>query len=57
MAGKLACLAAACIAYAATSSSGVSAQDKPSRPVFDQAGVVHVPAFELPPSELMSRIA
>lgn len=53
MARKLTCLAAACIAYAATSSS-VSAQDKPSRPVFDEAGVVHVPAFELPPSELMS---
>ena len=31
-----------------------SGRDKPSRPVFDENGVVHVPAFELPPSELSS---
>jgi hypothetical protein len=30
------------------------AQAEPPRPVFDQNGVVHVPAFELPASELMS---
>lgn len=49
MAHKLTCLAAACIV-----SIGVQAQDKPSRPVFDENGVVHVSAFELPPSEFIS---
>jgi epsilon-lactone hydrolase len=47
---------AACLAYAA-SASHVGATDKPPRPVFDANGVVHVPAFELPPSELSSKEA
>jgi monoterpene epsilon-lactone hydrolase len=43
---------AACLAF--TAANHVKATDKPPRPVFDANGVVHVPAFELPPSELSS---
>ena len=39
---------------AAAASVGLSAQDRPAGPTFDSAGTVHVPAFALPPSELMS---
>lgn len=53
MARRLTCLAAACIAYVAAP-AGAQDQNKPSRPVFDENGVVHVPAFELPPSEFIS---
>jgi acetyl esterase/lipase len=45
-------LAAASVTCAVA--SDVGAQNKPPRPVFDENGVVHVPAFELPPSDLMS---
>jgi epsilon-lactone hydrolase len=49
----LACFAATC--FASVGCAGAAqADDKPSRPVFDETGTVHVPAFELPPSELMS---
>ena len=41
----------------AACASGVSAEDKEARPVFDAEGNVHVPAFDLPPSGLMSREA
>ncbi len=43
----------ALIALAATS-AGLRADDKPAKPVFDQNGTVHVPAFDLPPSVLSS---
>lgn len=46
-------LSAACIVYAGAA-GGVDADNKPARPVFDENGVVHVPAFELPPSEFSS---
>ena len=52
MNGKLSFLSAACFAFAATSGS-VYAEDN-AKPVFDENGVVHVPAFELPPSQLSS---
>ena len=35
-------------------STGFGGEKESSRPVFDQQGTVHVPAFELPPSGLMS---
>lgn len=38
----------------ATSTSALAAQDKPARPTFDANGTVHVPAFDLPASELSS---
>jgi len=44
------------LAIAACATS-LSAQDKEARPVFDADGNVHVPAFDLPPSALMSREA
>jgi acetyl esterase/lipase len=40
-------IGAAAAAYAAEDA-------RPARPTFDEAGVVHVPAFELPPSQLSS---
>lgn len=46
-------LAATCAAYIVIAAP-VQADDKPARPVFDENGVVHVPAFELPSSEFMS---
>ena len=52
---KVGFLIAACLVYAGASQAG--AADKPTRPVFDADGVVHVPAFELPPSELSSKEA
>lgn len=45
------CLAFACLALCA---GATCADDKPARPRFDDQGVVHVPAFELPPSEFSS---
>jgi monoterpene epsilon-lactone hydrolase len=44
---------AACVTSAAMAGSGY-ADEAPARPTFDQQGVVHVPSFELPPSELSS---
>jgi acetyl esterase/lipase len=41
------------LAVAACATS-FAAEDKEVRPVFDANGSVHVPAFDLPPSELMS---
>jgi acetyl esterase/lipase len=47
--------AVAVLALAATS---LTAQDtKPAKPAFAEDGTVHVPAFDLPPSELSSREA
>lgn len=46
-------LSVACLAFAVLAGSAL-AEDQPSRPTFDENGVVHVPAFELPPSELSS---
>jgi epsilon-lactone hydrolase len=43
-------VAATSLAYAAFA----CADNKPPRPVFDTNGVVHVPSFELPPSEFSS---
>lgn len=34
--------------------ASLAAQDKPARPVFDANGTVHVPAFDLPISDLIS---
>jgi acetyl esterase/lipase len=53
MARKISLIAAACLAYAVVALGADGAQ-KPARPAFDENGVVHVPAFELPPSELSS---
>jgi len=50
---KTSLFAAACLAYAAVALSA-DAGSKPARPSFDENGVVHVPSFELPPSELSS---
>ncbi len=52
MNGKLSLLSAACLTFAAA--GNCYADDKPQRPTFDENGVVHVPAFELPPSQLSS---
>jgi monoterpene epsilon-lactone hydrolase len=41
------------IALAATTAS-FGAEDKPAAPVFEPNGTVHVPAFDLPPSTLIS---
>jgi epsilon-lactone hydrolase len=38
----------------AVSSVALLAQDKPVKPVFAEDGTVHVPAFDLPPSQLSS---
>ena len=38
----------------AAGTSGLAAQDKPARPTFGADGTVHVPAFDLPASELSS---
>jgi monoterpene epsilon-lactone hydrolase len=38
----------------ATAAGITFADEAPARPTFDQDGVVHVPSFELPPSELSS---
>ena len=51
MNGKLSFLSAAFLAFAA---GNAYAEDKASKPVIDENGVVHVPAFELPSSELSS---
>lgn len=48
--------ATACLVYVATTVS-VHADNAPARPVIDENGVVRVPAFELPPSELGSQEA
>jgi monoterpene epsilon-lactone hydrolase len=53
---KIRLVSATCLAFAAIAGD-VHAQDKPPRPVFDENGVVHVPAFELPPSDLSSPAA
>ncbi|MFT5482812.1 MAG: monoterpene epsilon-lactone hydrolase [Halieaceae bacterium] len=50
-------LAAAFLAYTALASGVYAENDSATRPVFDESGVVHVPAFELPPSELSSQEA
>jgi acetyl esterase/lipase len=41
-------------ALAAGAVTGLAAQDKPARPVFAEDGTVHVPAFDLPVSDLVS---
>jgi acetyl esterase/lipase len=41
----------------ATTTAGVCAEDKPAAPAFDPNGTVHVPAFDLPPSTLISKEA
>lgn len=38
----------------AASSVALMAQDKPAKPTFAEDGTVHVPAFDLPPSQLSS---
>nr|ADH59416.1 esterase [uncultured bacterium] len=40
-----------------TSTVSLHAENTPVRPVFDEAGTVHVPAFELPPSVFSSQEA
>jgi monoterpene epsilon-lactone hydrolase len=47
---------AVAIALAATTAS-FGAEDKPAAPVFEPNGTVHVPAFDLPPSTLISKEA
>ena len=47
---------AGAIAIASTTAS-LCAEDKPAAPVFDANGTVHVPAFDLPPSTLISKEA
>jgi epsilon-lactone hydrolase len=47
---------AAAIAVVATTTS-LGAEDKPAAPAFDPNGTVHVPAFDLPPSTLLSKEA
>lgn len=54
MRNKSVFLAGVCVASIA---SGAHADTRPQRPVFDEAGVVHVPAFELPASVLSSKEA
>jgi epsilon-lactone hydrolase len=44
------------VALAVTATS-LGAEDKPAAPVFDPDGTVHVPAFDLPPSTLISKEA
>lgn len=44
----------AVVALAAVAAWGAQAQDGPPRPKFEPSGVVSVPAFELPPSSLIS---
>ena len=47
---------AAAVALAATTAN-LCAEDKPAAPVFEPDGTVHVPAFDLPPSALLSKEA
>jgi epsilon-lactone hydrolase len=47
---------AAAVALAATTAS-LCAEDKPAAPAFEPDGTVHVPAFDLPPSTLLSKEA
>jgi monoterpene epsilon-lactone hydrolase len=47
---------AAAVALAATTAS-FCAEDKPAAPTFEPDGTVHVPAFDLPPSTLLSKEA
>jgi epsilon-lactone hydrolase len=47
---------AAAVALAATTAS-FCAEDKPPAPTFEPDGTVHVPAFDLPPSTLLSKEA
>jgi epsilon-lactone hydrolase len=37
--------------------AGIAAEDKPAAPTFESDGTVHVPAFDLPPSTLISKEA
>src|SRR5262245_2385403 len=46
-------LSAVCLVFA-TAALGADAPGKQARPMFDESGAVHVPAFELPASELSS---
>jgi hypothetical protein len=41
-------------AVALLAATSLSAQEAPSKPTFAPDGTVHVPAFDLPPSELSS---
>jgi acetyl esterase/lipase len=41
----------------AATTASISAENDPAKPVFDPSGTVHVPAFELPPSTLLSNEA
>jgi acetyl esterase/lipase len=51
-------IALAAVSLLATAGTSLPAQDaKPAKPVFAADGTVHVPAFDLPPSELSSREA
>src|SRR5438445_13777925 len=47
---------AAAVALAATTAS-LCAEDKAAAPAFEPNGTVHVPAFDLPPSTLISKEA
>jgi epsilon-lactone hydrolase len=47
---------AAAVTLAATTAV-FCAEDKPAAPAFDSSGTVHVPAFDLPPSTLLSKEA
>jgi len=52
---QISSLAIAILLAAAT--TGIGAENDPAKPVFDPSGTVHVPAFELPPSTLLSNEA
>src|ERR1700720_2466668 len=49
-------MSTATVVLAAVTNS-LRAEDKPAAPVFEPNGTVHVPAFDLPPSTLISKEA
>jgi epsilon-lactone hydrolase len=50
---RITCLLASA-AFALSGGTALTAQDKPTRPTFEATGITHVPAFDLPASELSS---